>query len=176
MLSAAGSSAAARYVFFRRRMAERARRRGMSDRVVDLPHIPNALVFIAVEATMKRYEDGYLGVRGAVLEAALAAYEEGFADGEDAAAESTPSEPTRADRATSTFGEWLRSKRESLGLGQEQLAAMTGLSNATISHLETGARGTKRGPYLTTLRKLADALGVPLDEIREQVRRTLRGS
>ena len=53
-------------------------------------------------------------------------------------------------------GKRLRAIREVAGLNQLQLAAASGLTHEAISNLETG----KRAPYATTVRALAQALGV----------------
>lgn len=54
------------------------------------------------------------------------------------------------------FGEKVKSTRESLKLGQEQLANLIGVSRRTIVSYETG----NATPREKTLRKLAEALGV----------------
>lgn len=54
------------------------------------------------------------------------------------------------------FGEKVKSTRESLKLGQEQLANLIGVSRRTIVSYETG----NAIPREKTLRKLAEALGV----------------
>jgi excisionase family DNA binding protein len=53
-------------------------------------------------------------------------------------------------------GKRLRAIREAAGLNQIQLAAASGLTHEAISNLETG----KRSPHATTVRALAQALGV----------------
>src|SRR5215217_5170636 len=53
-------------------------------------------------------------------------------------------------------GKRLRALREAAGLNQLQLAAASGLTHEAISRLETG----KRSPHATTVRALAQALGV----------------
>jgi predicted ATPase/transcriptional regulator with XRE-family HTH domain len=55
------------------------------------------------------------------------------------------------------FGALLKRHREGGGLSQETLAERAGLSAEAISALERGAR---RSPHLTTVRLLADALGL----------------
>ena len=54
------------------------------------------------------------------------------------------------------FGERLKKLRFMRGWTQPELAAYAGVSNALISHLETG----KHAPVLTTLHKLRQALDV----------------
>jgi transcriptional regulator with XRE-family HTH domain/tetratricopeptide (TPR) repeat protein len=58
----------------------------------------------------------------------------------------------------SELGLALRRYREAAGLSQEELAERAGLSARGVSDLE---RGLRRSPYPATLRRLADALGVP---------------
>lgn len=55
----------------------------------------------------------------------------------------------------------LRSVRETLFVTQEELAERTGMSRATISRIEGG----QQRPRITTVRKLAQALGVPPEEL-----------
>jgi predicted ATPase/DNA-binding XRE family transcriptional regulator/Tfp pilus assembly protein PilF len=64
-------------------------------------------------------------------------------------------------RQDAPFGAHLRRVREAAGLTQEELAARAGLSAKGISDLERGAR---RRPYPHTVRALADALELPVDE------------
>lgn len=54
--------------------------------------------------------------------------------------------------------------RQSKGMTQEQLAAATGVHRVTIARIETG----EISPKATTLKKLADALGVLMDDLMEQ--------
>jgi len=58
----------------------------------------------------------------------------------------------------------LRSLRIAAGLSQEALAAKTDLSQRTISRLEAG----HVAPNRSTLRLLADALGVTIDDLFEK--------
>jgi predicted ATPase/DNA-binding XRE family transcriptional regulator len=62
---------------------------------------------------------------------------------------------------TPTFAELLRHHRIAAALSQEALAERAGLSERAISDLE---RGVKTGPYLETVRSLADALNLTLPE------------
>lgn len=55
-----------------------------------------------------------------------------------------------------TFGEKVKTRREELQLGQEQLGGLIGVSRRTIVSYETGGKF----PREATLRKLAGALGV----------------
>lgn len=59
------------------------------------------------------------------------------------------------------FGRFFRRLRESKGLGTNQLAAKSGVSNAEISRIESGER---KRPHPDTLMKLARALGHPVED------------
>ncbi len=59
----------------------------------------------------------------------------------------------------------LREARLDQGLSQEELHEMTGVSRDTISKMETGGRPN---PHPRTLRKLAEALGVSVADIRKK--------
>jgi transcriptional regulator with XRE-family HTH domain/tetratricopeptide (TPR) repeat protein len=65
-----------------------------------------------------------------------------------------PALPGRPDR----FAALLRRERDRAGLTQAELAARAGLGERTVSNLE---RGINRAPYPSTVRLLADALGLP---------------
>jgi len=59
----------------------------------------------------------------------------------------------------------LRRARRGRALSQQDLSAATGVAQATLSDLERG----KRGARASTLRKLAEALGVePRDLMKEE--------
>jgi transcriptional regulator with XRE-family HTH domain len=60
------------------------------------------------------------------------------------------------------IGAIVRRLRRQRQLTQEQLAARTGLSQGHVSHLENGER---LNPGMTTLKRLARALGVPVAEL-----------
>jgi predicted ATPase/DNA-binding XRE family transcriptional regulator len=67
-------------------------------------------------------------------------------------------EAAKVDASTlSTFGELLRSHRDSLNLTQEELAKRTGLTPQAVGLLE---RGQRRRPHGYTVDKLAEALGL----------------
>ena len=63
--------------------------------------------------------------------------------------------------SSSRFGVQLRRFRERAGLSQASLAERTQLTPAAIAALE---RGRRRRPYLDTVRRLADALGLTAEE------------
>ncbi|GAB2921838.1 XRE family transcriptional regulator [Micromonospora polyrhachis] len=73
--------------------------------------------------------------------------------------------------APGAFGSALRVLRERARLTQEQLAERAGLSTNAISALERGAR---RRPYPSTIRALAEALGLSAEE-RVELERVMRG-
>ena len=67
-------------------------------------------------------------------------------------------EAAKVDTSTgSTFGELLRSYRNSANLTQEELAGRTGLTPQAIGLLE---RGERRRPHKYTVEKLAEAMGL----------------
>ena len=55
-------------------------------------------------------------------------------------------------------GRRIRETRTAQGLSLEQLARLTGISAPALSLIETG----KRDPRLTTLKRIAEALRVPI--------------
>jgi transcriptional regulator with XRE-family HTH domain len=60
------------------------------------------------------------------------------------------------------FGENIKKIRESKGLGINELSRLSGVNASYISAME---RGEKENPTITTLKKLADALEVTVDEL-----------
>ncbi len=58
-------------------------------------------------------------------------------------------------------GHRVRESRAAQGLSLEQLARLTGISAPALSLIETG----KRDPRLTTLKRISDALRVPLAKL-----------
>lgn len=66
-----------------------------------------------------------------------------------------------SSKPSAPFGEWLKRYRAAAGLTQEELAGRAGLSVRGISDLERGRRAT---PHYTTVRLLAEALGLRDDE------------
>ncbi|MNB86514.1 HTH-type transcriptional repressor RghR [compost metagenome] len=63
------------------------------------------------------------------------------------------------------FGVYLKKLREAHGLTLNQFASRTGISGSQISRMENGIRGV---PKPATLRKIADALGMPYEQLMEQ--------
>lgn len=62
------------------------------------------------------------------------------------------------------IGQRVRQLREAKGWSQEELARRIGKDAKTIYNYESGARGAKEPP-LSTVRALADAFGVTLEEL-----------
>ena len=60
-----------------------------------------------------------------------------------------------------TFGQLMQKKRKSAGLTQEQVAEKMGVKRATYAQYESD----KRTPKTLTLKKIADALGCPIDDL-----------
>ncbi|MBN1331366.1 ImmA/IrrE family metallo-endopeptidase [Candidatus Dojkabacteria bacterium] len=60
-----------------------------------------------------------------------------------------------------TIASTIREKRKKLGLSQDDLARLVGVASTTISMYEQG----ERKPELTVLKKIADALSIPLAEL-----------
>ena len=63
----------------------------------------------------------------------------------------------------------LKSIRERRALTQQQLADKAGINRVTIARLETGADQ----PFPTTIRKLADALGVDSEALCEPTKASI---
>ncbi|MBA2690917.1 MAG: helix-turn-helix transcriptional regulator [Rubrobacter sp.] len=64
----------------------------------------------------------------------------------------------------------LRTLRRSSGLSQRELGSRAGISSGTVYRLENGLRGA----YPKTMKKLASALGTPLEDlVREDRRRKI---
>lgn len=69
------------------------------------------------------------------------------------------------DRIQRAFGLVLRRLRDERGLSQEDLAAASGVGRSFIAKLELGPNQ----PSLTTLFRLAGALGVPPEDVVSRV-------
>jgi transcriptional regulator with XRE-family HTH domain len=63
------------------------------------------------------------------------------------------------------FHQRLRQLRQAVGINQTELAAVTGISQVTISRLETG----RRRPTLSQLQRLADVLRTSMDDLMGRV-------
>ena len=66
------------------------------------------------------------------------------------------------------MGEQLKQRRQLLGLRQDQLAQLAGVSARTIQLVEQG----KNNPSLETLLQLADPLGLRLDLVLKEPGKT----
>jgi transcriptional regulator with XRE-family HTH domain len=64
--------------------------------------------------------------------------------------------------STTIYGRWVRSHRDRRGWSQEELGRRAGLGLQAISNIESG-RTTE--PRLTSLRKIAKAFGVDVNEL-----------
>jgi transcriptional regulator with XRE-family HTH domain len=69
--------------------------------------------------------------------------------------------PTQEDKHLATFGRKDAALRKKRGLTQDEISYKTGLSVDTIGAIEQGRRWAR----LTTLHKLAKALGTTTDEL-----------
>jgi len=56
----------------------------------------------------------------------------------------------------------IKRTREKLGLSQEKLARLADVSNNTIINIEAGKQ---RNPTIDTLKKIAKALNVPIEDL-----------
>lgn len=65
-----------------------------------------------------------------------------------------------------TIGERIRSWRKDLGLTQHHIADMVGISRVHVGMIELGM---VKNPSPRTLQKIAQALGVTLDQLVENV-------
>lgn len=65
------------------------------------------------------------------------------------------------------LAETMKSRRKTLGISQQDLAEMSGVSLATIKDIERG----KGNPSLDTVQKILDILGM---EIKYEVRQTVK--
>jgi transcriptional regulator with XRE-family HTH domain len=62
----------------------------------------------------------------------------------------------------SEVGKKIKKYRKKLGISQDTLSKKAGLAFHTIAKIETGATPN---PTIDTVKKIADALGVSLDEL-----------
>src|SRR5258707_1119851 len=67
----------------------------------------------------------------------------------------------------SGLGKRLKEVREAAGLSQQALAVRAGLSISVVSRLEQGAQDN---PRLHTIKAIADALGVTVDDLLREER------
>jgi transcriptional regulator with XRE-family HTH domain len=62
----------------------------------------------------------------------------------------------------STIAKNIKKYRDKLGISQDKLSKMAGVTLHTIAKIETGSTPD---PRVETLRKIADALGVGVDDL-----------
>lgn len=67
-------------------------------------------------------------------------------------------------RKSSVIGENIKRYRQKLGLSQDTLSKKADLAFHTVAKIETGATPN---PTIETVKKIADALGVTLDNLME---------
>jgi len=76
----------------------------------------------------------------------------------------------RAEQISTVFGQVLREQRNTKGLSQEELALAADVDRTFVSQMERGIRQ----PTITTLMKLAEALGVQAAVLVARLERQLR--
>ena len=62
----------------------------------------------------------------------------------------------------SSIGKNIKKYREKLGISQDKLSKLAGITLHTITKIESGATPD---PRIETVKKIADALGVSVDEL-----------
>jgi transcriptional regulator with XRE-family HTH domain len=76
----------------------------------------------------------------------------------------------RAEQISTVFGQVLREQRNTRGLSQEGLALAADVDRTFVSQMERGIRQ----PTITTLMKLANALGIQPSTLVARMERLLR--
>jgi len=76
----------------------------------------------------------------------------------------------RTDQIPSTFGQVLREQRTARGISQEDLALNADVDRTFVSQMERGIRQ----PTITTIMKLAEALGIQASALVARMERLLR--
>lgn len=71
---------------------------------------------------------------------------------------------------TKAFADVLRQERQKVGWSQEELGFRTGLHRTYISQIERGIKN----PTLTTVNRIADALGIGLTDLVQKVEVRMR--
>ncbi len=66
-------------------------------------------------------------------------------------------------RRLTPFGAWLTARIRELGLTQREFAEKAGISDSNVSNWMTGHA---RGPNNASAKRLSDALGTPIEELR----------
>lgn len=67
-----------------------------------------------------------------------------------------------AESSKTNLAKKVKQLREKLGLSQEKLARLADVSNNTIINIEAGKQGN---PTIDTLKKVAKALDVPVEDL-----------
>ena len=62
----------------------------------------------------------------------------------------------------STIGKNIKKYRKKLGISQDKLSKLSGMTFHTITKIESGAT---TDPRIETVKKIADALGVSIDDL-----------
>jgi len=62
----------------------------------------------------------------------------------------------------STIGKSIKKYRQKLGISQDKLSKLAGMTFQTITKIESGATPD---PRIETVKKIADALGVSIDDL-----------
>jgi len=76
----------------------------------------------------------------------------------------------RTDQIRSTFGQVLREQRTARGISQEDFALNADVDRTFVSQMERGIRQ----PTITTIMKLAEALGIQASALVARMERLLR--
>ena len=67
-----------------------------------------------------------------------------------------------AESSKTNLAKKVKQLREKLGLSQEKLARLADVSNNTIINIEAGKQDN---PTIDTLKKVAKALGIPVEDL-----------
>jgi len=67
-----------------------------------------------------------------------------------------------AESSKANLAKKVKQLREKLGLSQEKLARLADVSNNTIINIEAGKQDN---PTIDTLKKVAKALGIPVEDL-----------
>ena len=65
-------------------------------------------------------------------------------------------------KTKSTIGKNIKKYREKLGISQDKLSKLAGITLHTITKIESGATPD---PRIETVKKIADALGISVDDL-----------
>jgi transcriptional regulator with XRE-family HTH domain len=69
--------------------------------------------------------------------------------------------PAAAPSPSQAYGDWVREKRESVGLSREQLAAASGVSSVQIFNIETGRTTSPRPSTRTSIERVLNESAPP---------------